>query len=239
MDDVQFLKGKEKTGDEFFHTFNSLLNLEGQVIFTSDRPASELQNIDPRLLTRFQSGLTAVMQKPPLEMRVAILLKKLEGWRSSLPLEIVHHIAEKIDTSVRHLEGALTRIVIHFSLIPDTQMQLSEVDKILNDMFLQDVAGPISIDSIQRQVGQNFDLSVSALISPDRSRRLVFARHIAMYLCTKRTKATLKEIGEAFGGRDHGSVIHARKRITRLLEEKDKEAKSAVDAVCEQLSKAS
>ena len=235
VDDVQFLKGKEKTGDEFFHTFNSLLQTQAQIILTSDRPASEIQNLEARLKTRFESGLTVALEPPSLEMRVAILQKKMEEWQVKISPEILHFIAERVRTNVRRLEGALVRVATYSSL-GTGGLTLERVESLLKDIFHQEATQKVSIDSIQRTVADYYDLRIADMTSRRRPKKIAHARQVAMYLSRKLTKNSLMEIGDAFGGRDHGTIIHAVKRVTSLVENEN-DVREAVDHLSSRLNR--
>ena len=216
VDDIQFLKGKEKTGDEFFHTFNSLLDLEAQIVLTSDRPASEIQKLEARLVTRFESGLTVALEAPPLEMRVAILQKKMAEWNVQIPREILIFMAERIRSSVRRLEGALIQVAT-FSSLGTGGLTMARVESLLKEVLHEEASHKVTIDSIQNTVADYFDLRVADMISRRRPKNIAHARQVAMYLSRKLTQNSLMEIGDAFGGRDHGTVIHAVKKVTSLV----------------------
>ena len=235
VDDVQFLKGKEKTGDEFFHTFNCLLDLQAQIILTCDRPASEIQHLEPRLMTRFQSGLTVALEPPSMEMRVAILQKKMEEWKVMIPHEILITIAERVRSSVRRLEGALVRVATYSSLGTGS-LDMKRVEILLKDIFHDEASQKVTIDSIQRTVAEYFDLRVADMTGRRRPKNIAQARQVAMYLSRKMTKNSLMEIGEAFGGRDHGTIIHAVKKVTiQVADEPD--IRDAVDHLSSRLNR--
>ena len=235
IDDIQFLKGKEKTGDEFFHTFNALLDQQAQIIITSDRPASEIQNLEDRLTTRFESGLTVALDPPSLETRVAILKKKMDEWNVLIPDEILIHVAEKVRSSVRRLEGALVRIAT-FSSLGTGGLTRERVDSLLKDILHEEATHKISIDSIQRTVAEYFDLRVADMTGRRRPKNIAHARQVAMYLSRKLTRNSLMEIGDAFGGRDHGTIIHAVKKVTALVEG-ESETREAVDHLASRLNR--
>lgn len=217
VDDVQFLKNKAKTGDEFFHTFNALLGTQAQIILTSDRPACEIQSLEPRLMTRFESGLTVALEPPVLETRIAILQKKMTEWNVELSHEILTFIAERVSSSVRRLEGALVRVATYSSL-GSGGLTLERVESLLRDIFHEESTHRITMDSIQTTVAEYFDLRIADMTSRRRPRNIAYARQVAMYLSRKLTDNSLMEIGEAFGGRDHGTIIHAVKKVEALIE---------------------
>jgi chromosomal replication initiator protein len=227
IDDIQFLAGKEKTQDEFFHTFNALLNSQTQVILTCDRPAPEIQTLEPRLVSRFESGLTVELQPPGFETRVAILRRKMEQWKVSLENNVVVHIANQIKSNVRRLEGALTRVASYSFLSPEP-MTIEKVDQLLGDLVRDENTRVISVEHIQKTVADYYGLTLADMRSRRRPVRIAFPRQIAMHLSRRLTKLSLVEIGEAFGKRDHGTVIHACKKV-RSEVERNPEVAGAVE----------
>ncbi|MGE9266702.1 MAG: chromosomal replication initiator protein DnaA [Verrucomicrobiales bacterium] len=226
LDDVQFLSGKEKSQEEFFHTFNALLNSQTQIVLTSDRPAPEIQTFEARLVSRFESGLTVELQPPGFETRVAILRRKMEQWKVELDDAIVFHIANLVKSNVRRLEGALTRVA-SFAFLSSKPLALENVDEILKDLINDEAQQTtVTVDAIQKTVAEFYDIRVADMMSRRRPARIAFPRQIAMYLTRELTKMSLMEIGEAFGRRDHGTVIHACKRIKAEME---KDAKTAAE----------
>ncbi len=236
VDDIQFLKGKEKTGDEFFHTFNALLDLQAQIILTSDRPAAEIQNLETRLMTRFESGLTVALEPPSLEMRVAILKKKMTEWNVNIPTEILLHIAERVQSSVRRLEGALVRVAT-FSSLGTGGLDIPRVDTLLRDIFHEESSHRVDIDDIQRTVADYYDLRLADMTGRRRPKKIAHARQVAMYLSRELTENSLVEIGEAFGGRDHGTVIHAVKKVKAEVES-GSQVREAIEHLSTRLSRA-
>ncbi|MEM9081238.1 MAG: chromosomal replication initiator protein DnaA [Verrucomicrobiota bacterium] len=227
VDDVQFLSGKEKSGDEFFHTYNTLLDSQAQVILTSDRPACEIQTLEPRLVSRFESGLTVAMQPASFEMRMAILQKKMEEWEVELPREILQFIADRIKSNIRRLEGALVRVV-SFHQLDRGAITVSRVENLLRDILREEASRKVTIDAIQKTVSDFYDLQVSDITGRRRPQNIAHARQVAMYLSRKMTKNSLKEIGDAFGGRDHGTIIHACKKVENL-QEMEEEVRQTLD----------
>lgn len=217
IDDVQFLTGKERSQEEFFHTFNTLLDGRQQVVLTSDRPASEIKTLEPRLISRFECGLTVELQPPLLETRMAILKKKSVDWKVRVDESILRFIAEKIRTSVRRLEGALMRVATFASLAGET-LTVEKVEPMLRDLIREEASRQVNIDAIQRIVADHFDIRLADMTSRRRPASIAFPRQVAMYLSRGMTKVSLQEIGEAFGGRDHGTVIHACRKITERLD---------------------
>ncbi len=218
IDDVQFLSGKERSQEEFFHTFNTLFDGQCQIVLTSDRAACEIQTLEPRLMSRFESGLTVAMQPPELETRIAILQKKMAEWQVTLNSEIVHLIADRISSNVRRLEGALVRVATYASLGSEENMTKDQVLDLLADILREEASKQVNIDQIQKVVSEYFDIRIADLMSRRRPQNIAFPRQLAMTLSRQHTRCSLVEIGDAFGGRDHGTVIHAVKKIRKLSE---------------------
>jgi len=214
VDDIQFLGGKERTQEEFFYTFEALLSARKQLILTCDRYPKELSGIEERLISRFGSGLIVEIEPPELEMRVAILLKKAELSGARLPEETAFFIARQLRTNVRELEGALLRVVAYarFRVLPITTELAREA---LKDILALNRI-PVSIESIQKMVADFFKLKVADMYSKRRPAHIARARQVAMYLSKELTQKSFPEIGEAFGGRDHTTVMHAVRRITEM-----------------------
>ncbi|MDA8435976.1 MAG: chromosomal replication initiator protein DnaA [Actinomycetales bacterium] len=219
VDDIQFLSGKVQTQEEFFHTFNTLHNANKQIVVTSDLPPKQLQDFEDRMRSRFEWGLITDVQPPDLETRIAILRKKSAQERLSAPPEVLEFIASKISTNIRELEGALIRVTAFASLNRQpVDLPLAEV--VLKDL-ITDQAGPeITSSIIMMQTATYFGVTVDDLCGSSRSRVLVTARQIAMYLCRELTDLSLPKIGQAFGGRDHTTVMHADRKIRQLMAER-------------------
>ncbi len=217
IDDVQFLAGKERSQEEFFHTFNTLLDGRRQVVLTSDWPACEIESLEPRLVSRFECGLAVEMQPPQMETRTAILRKKMEEWKVRLDDSIVQFLAERIRSNVRRLEGALMRVATYASLAGEA-VSVEKVEHLLRDLLREEADKQVTIDAIQRAVADHYDLRLADMVSRRRPASIAFPRQVAMYLSRTMTKGSLIEIGEAFGGRDHGTVIHACKKVIETLE---------------------
>jgi chromosomal replication initiator protein len=213
IDDVQFLAGKERSQEEFFHTFNTLLDGRQQVVLTCDRPACEIKSLEPRLVSRFECGLTVELQPPQMETRMAILRKKAEDWKVKVDDGILRFLSERIRTNVRRLEGALMRVATFASLAGES-VTVEKVEHLLRDLLREEASRQISIDAIQKAVAEHFDVRLADMTSRRRPASIAFPRQVAMFLSRSLTKGSLMEIGEAFGGRDHGTVIHACKKIT-------------------------
>ena len=215
MDDIQFLGGKEKSQEEFFHTFNTLFETEKQIVIASDRFPKYIPKLEERLVSRFQWGLIADIKPPEYETKMAILKKKADTFNFKLPDDVAGYIAKKIFSSVRELEGALIRIIAYSSLI-NRSITLGMAEEVLKDLFYEKEK-IITIKLIQKEVSSFFHLKTSDLKSKNRNRAVVSARHLAMFLCRELTDTSLPEIGKNFGGKDHTSVIHACKKINSQL----------------------
>jgi chromosomal replication initiator protein len=215
IDDIQFIAGKERTQEEFFHTFNALYSAKRQIVITSDKIPTDIPGIEERLQTRFSWGLTADLQAPDFETRVAILKQKALNDDFNLPEEVAHLISERISSNVRELEGALTRLHA-VSSIQNVPISMDMARAALKPLLQPKVVN-VTVDDIKKAVAQHFSIKVSDIISKRRTKNLSFPRHIAMYLCRKHTTASYPEIGEHFGGRDHSSVIHAATVVSSKL----------------------
>jgi chromosomal replication initiator protein len=221
VDDIQFLQNKESTQEEFFHTFNTLHNANKQIVISSDRPPKQLVTLEDRLRNRFEWGLTTDVQPPELETRIAILLKKAIQEQLNAPAEVLEFIASKISRNIRELEGALIRVTAFASLNrAPVDLQLAEI--VLKDLVPggEDDGPEITVGVIMQQTAAYFGLSVDDLCGSSRSRVLVTARQIAMYLCRELTDLSLPKIGAAFGGRDHTTVMHADRKIRTMMAER-------------------
>jgi len=207
IDDIQFFSGKESTQEQFFHTFNSLYHLGKQIILTSDRPPREIKGLEERLLSRFSSGLVTDLQAPDLEARTAILYKKLESEGASIPESVIKYVADKISTNIRELEGALIRLLAYASL-KNVAVDLDKAAKVLSDS-LSTRRKEVTLAAIQKKTSEFFDVQLEMMKAKKKTSNIVLARQVAMYLCRSLTDNSLKTIGEAFGGRDHSTVIHA------------------------------
>ena len=200
IDDIQFLGGKERSQEEFFHTFNTLFDGHKQIVLSSDRPASEIANLEHRLVSRFEWGLTAELQPPDIETR--------------------QFLASRIRTNVRRLEGALMRVA-SFASLSGKELTQEVVEHLLKDILQEEGRHSITIEQIQRRVAEHFDVRVADMTSKRRPASIAFPRQVAMYLARELTKASLNEIGDAFGGRDHGTVLHACKLVKKRMTEQD------------------
>ncbi len=217
IDDVQFLAGKERIQEEFFHTFNALHEARRQIVLTCDRPAGEIQNLEQRLVSRFEWGLVTDLQPPDVETRVAILRKKEISLGVELPREILNFLAQRIRSNVRRLEGALIRVASFASLTGQPLTQ-EVVEGLLREVLHEEGRHTLSIESIQRHVAEHFDLRLADMASKRRPENIAFPRQIAMYLARHLTESSLNTIGEAFGGRDHGTVLHACRLVKDRME---------------------
>jgi chromosomal replication initiator protein len=217
IDDVQFLAGKERIQEEFFHTFNTLHESRKQIVLTCDRPAAEIQNLEHRLVSRFEWGLVTEMQPPDVETRMAILRKKEKAMGVELPEDIINFLASRIRTNVRRLEGALIRVA-SFASLTGKKLTLTVVEGLLREVLHEEGRYTVNIDIIQKKVADHFDLRVSDMTSKRRPENIAFPRQIAMFLSRQMTESSLNTIGEAFGGRDHGTVLHACRLVKDRME---------------------
>jgi chromosomal replication initiator protein len=219
VDDIQFLENKERTQEEFFHTFNTLYNANKQIVISSDRPPKQLTTLEDRLRSRFEWGLITDIQPPELETRIAILRKKAAQDKLNAPDDVLEFIASKISTNIRELEGALIRVTAFASLNRQTvDMGLAEI--VLKDLIPNEVNSEITAPTIMAQTAAYYSLTIDDLCGTSRSRALVNARQIAMYLCRELTELSLPKIGQPFGGRDHTTVMHADRKIRELMAER-------------------
>jgi chromosomal replication initiator protein len=221
IDDIQFLGGKERSQEEFFHTFNTLFDGHKQIVLSSDRPASEITNLEHRLVSRFEWGLTAELQPPAIETRLAILRKKARALQIKLQDSVLEFLASRIRTNVRRLEGALMRVASFASLSSGKELTQEVIEHLLKDILQEEARNSITIEQIQRRVAEHFDVRLADMTSKRRPANIAFPRQVAMYLSRELTKASLNEIGEAFGGRDHGTVLHACKLVKKRMHEQD------------------
>jgi chromosomal replication initiator protein len=220
IDDIQFLGGKERSQEEFFHTFNTLFDGHKQIVLSSDRPASEISNLEHRLVSRFEWGLTAELQPPAIETRLAILRKKADAMQIKLHEDVFQFLATRIRTNVRRLEGALMRVA-SFASLSGRELTNETVEHLLKDILQEEGRQSITIEQIQRRVAEHFDVRLADMTSKRRPASIAFPRQVAMFLARELTKASLNEIGDAFGGRDHGTVLHACKLVKKRISEQD------------------
>ena len=232
VDDIQFLAQKERTQEEFFHTFNALHESMKQIVIASDRPPKELAEIEDRLRSRFEWGLIADIQPPDLETKVAILQKKAEQEKVTIPTDVALYIASNIRSNVRELEGALIRLVAHSSLI-GTQISLPYAQQVLKN-FIDSQARKVTIEAIQKAVAEQFGLRLVEIKAKNNSRAIVYPRQIAMYLAKHLTEASLPEIGRQFGGKHHTTVLHSVEKIDESRKT-DKDLNRLINKLTEQL----
>lgn len=211
IDDIHFIAGKESTQEEFFHTFNTLYDAHKQIVLSSDRPPKTIPGLEERLVSRFEWGLVTDVQPPDLETRIAILKKKAERNSVILPEDILYFIAEQIKANIRELEGALIKVIAYASL-ENKPLSLDLAKEVLQDVLLGEQQ-KISVELIQKKVANYFDIKISEMKAKKRNKQVVYPRQVAMYLTRELTNMTLPNIGEAFGGRDHSTVIHAYEKI--------------------------
>jgi chromosomal replication initiator protein len=217
IDDIQFLAGKERIQEEFFHTFNALHEAHKQIVLTCDRPASEIQNLEHRLVSRFEWGLVTDLQPPDVEMRLAILNKKAQLMGVKLPEEIINFLAHRIRTNIRRLEGALIRVASYATLTGKI-LTLELVEGLLREILHEEGRYSISIEVIQKKVAEHYDIRLADMTSKRRPENIAFPRQVAMFLSRQMTETSLSAIGEAFGGRDHGTVLHACRLVKDRME---------------------
>jgi len=218
LDDVQFLAGKERIQEEFFHTFNDLFESGKQIVLSSDRRASEIQQLEARLVSRFEWGLPADIQAPDYETRVAILRSKAATLRADVPHEVITFIAQRLSGNVRRLEGALIK-VSSYAALTGKPLDIPTAEKLLQDVLIEQAQNLLTIDVIQKRVADHFQIRHSDMTSKRRPNNIAIPRQIAMFLSRKLTKHSLQDIGDAFGGRDHGTVIHACKAVDNMIEQ--------------------
>jgi chromosomal replication initiator protein len=232
VDDIQFLAQKERTQEEFFHTFNALHESMKQIVIASDRPPKELAEVEDRLRSRFEWGLIADIQPPDLETKVAILQKKAEQEKVTLPTDVALYVASNIRSNVRELEGALIRLVAHSSLI-GAEITLPYAQQVLKN-FIDSQARKVTIESIQKATAEQFGLRLVEIKAKNNSRAIVYPRQIAMYLAKHLTEASLPEIGRQFGGKHHTTVLHSVEKIDEARKN-DKDLNRLLNKLTEQL----
>ena len=218
IDDIQFLEGKERTQEEFFHTFNAL-HPHSQLVITSDRPPKKIATLEERLRTRFEWGLITDIQPPDLETRLAILRRKAEQDGLPVPQDVLSHIAGRIQTNIRELEGALIRVAAYASLTRH-EATVDMTQEVLSSVLPDSSEARVTADLVISVASEYFDLTPDEFRSPNRSRPLVNARQIAMYLCRELTELSLPAIGAKFGGRDHSTVLHATRKVAKQMRER-------------------
>jgi len=217
IDDVQFIGGKDTTQEEFFHTFNALVDQQKQVIISADKSPNDLEKIGDRLKSRLSWGLVADIHPTTYELRLGILQSKVEAMNMEVDLQVLEFLAFKITSNVRELEGALNRIIAHATLIGRT-ITIDTTQEVLRDV-LRSNERRLTIDDIQRRVCEFYQIKVSEMLSAKRTKNITKPRHVAMYLSKKMTTKSLPEIGKNFGGKDHTSVLHSVRKITQLIQD--------------------
>jgi chromosomal replication initiator protein len=235
LDDIQFLAGKEGIQEEFFHTFNDLFEAGKQIVLSSDRRASEIAKLESRLVSRFEWGLPADIQAPDLETRSAILRAKAATLKCEVPEPVLQFIALHITRNIRRLEGALIKVASYTALTSKT-LDLATAERLLHDVLMEQAQTILTIETIQKRVADHYQIRHSDMTSKRRPNNIAIPRQIAMYLARTLTKHSLQEIGDAFGGRDHGTVIHACKAVDNMMEQ-DASARGSVEFLKAQLAK--
>ncbi|MBC8039680.1 MAG: chromosomal replication initiator protein DnaA [Opitutaceae bacterium] len=235
VDDVQFLAGKERIQEEFFHTFNDLFESGKQIILSSDRRAAEIQKLEARLVSRFEWGLPADIQAPDFETRLAILRTKAATLKFNIPADVANFIAQHIAKNIRRLEGALIKVA-SYSTLTGKPIDMAATEMLLQDVLMEQAQNQLTIEIIQKKVADHYQIRHSDMTSKRRPNNIAIPRQIAMYLSRSLTKHSLQEIGDAFGGRDHGTVIHACKSVDNMLEQ-DTTARGSIEFLRNQLSR--
>ena len=235
IDDVQFLAGKERIQEEFFHTFNDLFEAGKQIVLSSDRRASEIQKLEARLVSRFEWGLPADIQAPDFETRLAILRAKAATLKFDLPAPVANFIAQNISRNIRRLEGALIKVASYSSLTGRV-LDLPATEELLKDVLMEQAQRQLTIEMIQKRVTEHYQLRPGDMTCKRRPNNIAIPRQIAMYLARTLTKHSLQDIGDAFGGRDHGTVIHACKSVDNMMEQ-DPTARGSIEFLKAQLSR--
>ena len=233
IDDIQFLAGKESTQEEFFHTFNALHGASKQIVVTSDRPPKEIPTLEDRLVSRFEWGLITDIQQPDYETRLAILRKKVERENILIPDDVMALIADSVKSNIRELEGSLVKLLVHASVYKK-DINIEMAHDVLKD-FVKSTPKKTSISLIQKIVSQHYRVPVESMRSKVRTARIAFPRQVAIYLARELTQASLAQIGQRFGGRDHTTVIHACHKITDMVE-RDVSLRSTISQLRKELS---
>jgi chromosomal replication initiator protein len=233
IDDVHFLSKKKRMQEEFFHTFNALHGANRQIVVTSDRPPKEIPRLEDRLVSRFEWGLITDIQPPDYETRLAILRKKVEKENIEIHDDVLALIADSVKSNIRELEGSLVKLLVHASVYKK-EMSLDVAREVLKD-FVKSTPKKISISTIQKVVAQHYRIPVDAMKSKVRTARLAFPRQVAIFMARELTNASLTQIGQRFGGRDHTTVIHACQKIKTMLEQ-DVSLKASVNQLRKELS---
>jgi chromosomal replication initiator protein len=232
IDDIQFISGKERTQEEFFHTFNDLYDARKQIVISSDAPPKEIPDIEERLRSRFEWGLIADVQPPDFETRVAILKKKAESERAKLPDDVAYLIASRIKANIREIEGSLTRMIAYCAL-NHREMTIDLAQEVLTDLWGEDEK-IITIEHVQKKAAEFFGVKLSDMRAKSRTRAVAFPRQVAMYLARQLTHSSLAEVGKLFGGKDHTTVLHAVEKIQALAQD-DPKFKKTLDAITQSI----
>ncbi|WP_257791587.1 chromosomal replication initiator protein DnaA [Ereboglobus luteus] len=236
LDDIQFLSGKEGIQEEFYHTFNDLHTAGKQVVLASDRRASEIKDLEARLVSRFEWGLPTDIQAPNYETRLAILRSKAALFKYDLPGDVLEFIAKNVAKNIRTLIGALIKVASTAFLLKTGPIDVTLAEKLLQPILIEQAQSQLTIEAIQKRVSDHYELRPGDMVSKRRPANIAFPRQIAMYLARQLTKHSLQEIGAAFGGRDHGTVIHACKTVENMMEQ-DSSAQRSVEFLRAQLSR--
>ncbi len=234
VDDIHFLGRGEQIQEEFFHNFNALFETQKQIVLSSDRPVTEIANLEQRLVSRFEWGLTVQLQQPSQETRLAILRKKQKDSPVPIPDETLVFLAHHIKSNIRRLEGAWAKVWFTTRL-KGRALNLSEVEEEVRDVLVEENKAALTSGTIQQRVAAHYDIRLADMTSRRRNAHIAFPRQVAMFLCRSMTRASLQQIGEAFGGRDHGTVIHACKLVDRRLQS-DPALKQALNQLTKQLT---
>jgi len=229
IDDIQFIAGKERTQEEFFHTFNTLHDSGKQIVVTSDKFPKEIQNLEGRLRSRFEWGLIADIQPPDIETRIAIIEKKAQENNVNVSSEVTHYIASVADSNIRELEGILTRIAAYSSLT-GKEIKIDIVRDVIKNLLKHAAKREVTIDEILKAVGKKFNIRVGDIRSPKKNKNLVLSRQIVMYLARKMTNSSFPDIGEKVGGKDHSTVIYSNNKIKKMMEN-DYEIRKIVEEI--------
>jgi chromosomal replication initiator protein len=232
LDDVQFLAGREKTQEIFFHIFNQLHQSGKQVIMTSDCPPRDLKGFQERLLSRFKWGLTADLQEPDFETKLAIIHNKMESDGIEIPSEVAEYLAYSVDTNLRDMEGVLNSLIFHATLLKK-RIDLDLAKEVLRNI-VKEIQADVSVDFIQKMVAEYFKVDIESLKAKVKKREIVIPRQLAMYFCKRYTQLTLALIGQNFGGRDHSTVIHALESVEDMMKT-DANFKNSVDELSKKL----
>lgn len=235
LDDVQFLASKERIQEEFFHTFNDLFESGKQIVLSSDRRASEIEKLEARLVSRFEWGLPADIQAPDIETRTAILRSKADSLKVEVPDEVINFIAKNISKNIRRLEGALIK-VSSYSALTGKPLDLPTTEQLLQDVLMEQAQNILTVETIQKRVAEHFQIRQSDMTSKRRPNNIAIPRQIAMFLTRTLTKHSLQDIGDSFGGRDHGTVIHACKAVDNMMEQ-DAGMRGSIEFLRTQLSR--